>query len=202
MSGSTIEEPQLELDPEAVRDADLRALQIEVARQGREIRASQQAFSIFAVLAFAIALATLLAVAFKLQAHPTVHTTIIRGASAATPPKSAAPAAPPRTVGVTLREFKLNPTANTAAAGKVTFHVSNTGKITHEFVVLRTSHPANALPLVHGRADESGNVGETGDVKPGQSKSLTLNLPAGHYVLVCNLPGHYLAGQHADLTVR
>jgi uncharacterized cupredoxin-like copper-binding protein len=201
MSGSTIEEPQLELDPEAVRDADLRALQIEVARQGREIRASQQAFSIFAVLAFAIALATLLAVAFKLQAHPTVHTTIIRGAAAAPPAKSAAPAAP-HTVGVTLREFKVNPTANTAAAGKVTFHVSNTGKITHEFVVLRTSHPGSALPLVHGRADESGNVGETGDLKPGQSKSLTLNLPAGHYVLVCNLPGHYLAGQHADLRVR
>ena len=25
---------------------------------------------------------------------------------------------------------------------------------------------------------------------------------AGHYALICNLPGHYSAGQHADLTIK
>jgi uncharacterized cupredoxin-like copper-binding protein len=27
-------------------------------------------------------------------------------------------------------------------------------------------------------------------------------LPAGHYVLICNIDGHYRAGMHADFTVR
>jgi uncharacterized cupredoxin-like copper-binding protein len=54
--------------------------------------------------------------------------------------------------------------------------------------------------MKNGRADEAGNVGETGDLKPGRTKSVSLKLPAGHYALICNLPGHYLAGQHADFT--
>lgn len=58
------------------------------------------------------------------------------------------------------------------------------------------------LPLRNGRADESGNVGETGDLKPGTTKSVSLNLAAGHYALICNLPGHYVAGQHTDFSVR
>jgi uncharacterized cupredoxin-like copper-binding protein len=29
-----------------------------------------------------------------------------------------------------------------------------------------------------------------------------LRLPKGHYSLICNLPGHYAAGQFADFYVR
>jgi enoyl-CoA hydratase/carnithine racemase len=52
MSMPTLEDTQI---PEAIRDSDLRALQVEVARQGRSIRSAQQAFSIFALLAVLIA---------------------------------------------------------------------------------------------------------------------------------------------------
>ena len=45
-------------------------------------------------------------------------------------------------------------------------------------------------------------VGETGDLAAGASKTITLKLAAGHYALICNLPGHYQAGQHTDFTVR
>jgi uncharacterized cupredoxin-like copper-binding protein len=31
---------------------------------------------------------------------------------------------------------------------------------------------------------------------------VTLNLKPGHYSLVCNLPGHYMQGMRADLTVQ
>ena len=65
----------------------------------------------------------------------------------------------------------------------------------------RTAKPAGSL-LKGARADESGNVGETGDLKAGASKKLTLNLKPGHYALICNLPGHYKAGQYTDFTVR
>jgi uncharacterized cupredoxin-like copper-binding protein len=27
---------------------------------------------------------------------------------------------------------------------------------------------------------------------------LTIDLAAGHYAIVCNLPGHYAAGMHVD----
>ena len=36
---------------------------------------------------------------------------------------------------------------------------------------------------------------------PFLTKMLTLTLKPGHYVLICNLPAHYKAGQHVDFTV-
>jgi uncharacterized cupredoxin-like copper-binding protein len=120
---------------------------------------------------------------------------------AAARPAAAAPALG-HSVTATLKEFTVNPSAKAAAAGRVTFHVSNTGTTTHEFVVLRTKYPAGAIPLKNGRADESGNVGETGDLAVGKSKTITLNLKPGHYALICNLPGHYQSGQHIDFAVR
>jgi uncharacterized cupredoxin-like copper-binding protein len=45
------------------------------------------------------------------------------------------------------------------------------------------------------------NVGETGDVKAGQTKVLSITLAPGHYAVVCNLPGHYRMGMHQDFTV-
>ena len=68
-------------------------------------------------------------------------------------------------------------------------------------VVLRTPKAAGSL-LSGAEADESGNVGETGDLAPGQSKTVSVTLKKGHYVLLCNLPGHYKAGQHTDFTVQ
>ena len=40
------------------------------------------------------------------------------------------------------------------------------------------------------------------DIAPGTGANLTVNLPAGTYAVVCNLPGHYGQGMHADLTVE
>jgi uncharacterized cupredoxin-like copper-binding protein len=142
-----------------------------------------------------IAAASLLAVAFKLQSKPKTVTVAAPAASTA----AAAPLSP--NVDVTLAQFAVTPGAGAAPAGRVTFRVHNAGTITHEFVVIKTNRPASDLPIKNGRADEAGNIGETGDLKAGASKSVTLKLPAGHYALICNLPGHYLAGQHSDFRV-
>jgi uncharacterized cupredoxin-like copper-binding protein len=119
------------------------------------------------------------------------------------PAIAAVPAAPaiPGKIGVSVKEFSVNPSATQAPAGRVTFHVRNTGTIPHEMVVLRTDKPAGSL-LNGARADETGNVGETGDLAPGATKTVSVKLKAGHYALVCNLPGHYSAGQHIDFTVK
>lgn|SRR4051794_20429236 len=179
----------------AQQDAALEGLTQEVRRQGRQIHRSQQAFSIFAVLAFIIATASLLAVALKLDDR---SQTVVR--NVVSPAAAAAPLA--HNVDVTLAQFAVSPAVRQAAAGKVTFRVHNAGTITHEFVVLKTAHPAADLPLQDGRADESGSVGETGDLEPGHTKSVSFTLAPGHYVFICNLPGHYLAGQHTDFEVR
>jgi uncharacterized cupredoxin-like copper-binding protein len=184
----------------------------ELRAQGAQMRRTQQGFALFAVLALLLAGVNLLVVAAKLNGNTT--TTVTRtvtsaaaagaGAAAGTGSASgsAAAAAPlAHRVGIQLAEFTVRPTVSQAAAGKVTFAVQNSGRVTHEFVVLRTDKPAADL-LRGNRADESGNVGETGDLEPGQAKSITLRLPAGHYALICNLPGHYAAGQHTDFTVK
>lgn len=105
-------------------------------------------------------------------------------------------------VSVKLVEFKLIPSVKRVAAGKVTFVVRNAGKIPHEFVVLRTATPAARLPVTGVKAKEPGRLGKIAEFKPGVTKTLTLTLKRGHYVLICNLPGHYKAGQFADFTVR
>jgi uncharacterized cupredoxin-like copper-binding protein len=199
---SAVHEP-----PETVHEAETSAaladLRSEVRRQGKTIRASQQAFSLFAVMALIIAMASLLAVALKLQQEPRTVTVTAKAPAAAATPAATATATPlSPNVDVTLAQFAVSPAAPAAPAGRVTFRVHNAGTITHEFVVIKTPRAAADLPVKGGRASESGNVGETGDLKPAATKSVTLKLAAGHYALICNLPGHYLAGQHTDFTVK
>src|SRR3954451_9861498 len=114
--------------------------------------------------------------------------------------KPAAPAAAAK-IGVALRDFTVTPAPTAGLAGKVTFRVHNAGAVKHEFVVIRTNKPAADL-LKGSEANEAGNVGEIGDLQPGATKSLRLDLKAGHYALICNLPGHYAAGQRADFVVK
>ena len=94
-----------------------------------------------------------------------------------------------------------------APEGKVSFIVTNEGTETHEFVVLQTKTPAADFPIVSfegekNRIDEDAkgvvNAGETGDMEPGTTMMMTLDLAAGHYAIVCNLPGHYANGMHED----
>src|SRR4051794_29639722 len=179
---------------------ELRLARIEdsVQQGNREGRSAGTRFTLFAVLALIIALGNLIAVAAKLDGSSSA-TKAADSKPAAVAPKPAV--VPARRVGVTLREYSVAPAPAVGAAGKVTFAVRNAGAIPHEFVVLRTAKPAGSL-LKGAEADEAGNVGEIGDLQPGQAKTLTLPLKPGHYALICNLPGHYKAGQHADFTVR
>jgi uncharacterized cupredoxin-like copper-binding protein len=170
-----------------------------VRNQGRAVRTAQRSWGIFAFVALVIAAANLIVVAAKLDGKSSSRA----APAAATASQPAAPAAlaTPGKVGVALKEFTLKPTPTEAPAGRVTFNVRNNGAVPHEFVVLKTDKPAGSL-LKGAEADEAGNVGEIGDVQPGAAKKLVLKLKAGHYALICNLPGHYRAGQHADFTVK
>ena len=98
-------------------------------------------------------------------------------------------------------------------AGNVTFVAKNTGTIVHELIVLKSTTPFDQLPIVDAgdppahvatganKVDEGTSVGETGNVATGTTKSVTLKLKAGTYVLVCNIAQHYGLGMRVAFTV-
>jgi uncharacterized cupredoxin-like copper-binding protein len=130
-------------------------------------------------------------------------------ASSPSTTESTGTAAAGGTVSVSLNQWTITPSATTVPSGSVTFNVANDGTVTHEFVVLQTDTPAAEIPIEsfegeQDRIDEDTagtNVGETGDMDAGATQALTIDLAPGHYVFVCNLPGHYGQGMHTDFTV-
>jgi uncharacterized cupredoxin-like copper-binding protein len=116
------------------------------------------------------------------------------------------PAAAGGTVGATEKDFSIALDPSTASAGSTTFDITNEGPSTHEFVVFKTDLAEDQLPTTNeGIVDEKAkgleSVDEVEDIAAGSSESLTANLDAGSYVVICNLPGHYQQGMHAALTV-
>ena len=109
------------------------------------------------------------------------------------------------TINATLTDMKITVDKPSVASGPVTFVVKNSGAVVHELVVIQTDVAQDKLAADAdevGKMDETGNVGETGDVEAGTSKTFTVTLPAGHYVLMCNEVGHYAAGMHMTFTVK
>jgi uncharacterized cupredoxin-like copper-binding protein len=110
-------------------------------------------------------------------------------------------------VKATEVEFHIRLSAPSGKAGKITFTVKNAGHLAHQFLVLKSNLAAGKLPLKGTTVNvaKAGKLigGITGaGLKAGASKTITLSLPAGRYVLFCNLPAHYRSGQYAAFTVK
>lgn len=87
-------------------------------------------------------------------------------------------------------------------AGKVTFVVKNTGTIEHEMVVLKTDAPFDQLPVdADGKVSEDTSIGEVPEFAAGTTDSVTLDVTAGSYALVCNIAKHYGMGMRATFSV-
>jgi len=137
-------------------------------------------------------------------------------AGSATPATPATPAPKPEAaaqVDVTLQEWAVVPGATTAPAGEVYFLVTNEGPDeAHEFVVARTDLAPDALPVEAGKVseDEVDIVGEIEPFAPGSTASITLELAAGSYVLLCNIAeqagaeveSHYELGMRTAFVVE
>jgi uncharacterized cupredoxin-like copper-binding protein len=90
-------------------------------------------------------------------------------------------------------------------AGLVTVRVHNAGPDTHELIVVRSA--ADTLPL---RADgltvdeerlQRVTPGKVEAVPPGHNGETRLRLRPGHYLLFCNMAGHFRGGMHRELVV-
>ncbi len=85
-------------------------------------------------------------------------------------------------IEVTLKEFSISPAELTAPPGDVAIRITNSGTAEHDFEVV--------------------GQGKTKRLAPGQADVLSLkNVPAGHYAIRCNVPGHAAAGMSAMLMV-
>lgn len=91
-------------------------------------------------------------------------------------------------------------------AGKITFDVTNWSRSAlHEMLIVAVDNSAAALPYDYSQArvpeDQVKVLGEVSDLQPNGSKSFEVELAAGSYVLICNLPGHYAAGMAVPFIV-
>ncbi|MGE5087696.1 MAG: cupredoxin domain-containing protein [Candidatus Levyibacteriota bacterium] len=123
-------------------------------------------------------------------------------------------AAPAQVIHVKLQDPSADPSVkrmeivldrHTVKAGRVTLEAVNESKsLVHEVLVL---HDPGKKPLPYDAANAEVNenkihsLGEVGDLPPGHSGKLTLNLKPGKYLLFCNESGHYADGMKTELTV-
>lgn len=101
-------------------------------------------------------------------------------------------AAPPLTSSVqemqiTLKEWQIIPTTISVKTGEVRFIVTNAGTMSHGFEV------------------EGQDVKFDEELDPfpaGQTRTLEVELPPGHYEAYCQVPGHKALGMKAELTAE
>lgn len=100
----------------------------------------------------------------------------------------------------------MNVDPGTVPAGTVTFTVTNEGTKMHMFDILATDTPADQVEV--GEDDkivdpeDAVEIDEVEDIEGGATVTLTVDLEPGHYVLECNVKGHYRMGMYTDFTVE
>jgi uncharacterized cupredoxin-like copper-binding protein len=111
--------------------------------------------------------------------------------------------------GADMSKAKMGMTLSrkTAPAGTVTFKVTNISKaIVHELVIVRYPEPGKMLPYSDADLkvdeDKAGHMGEVSELDPGKGGSVSISMKPGHYLLVCNIPGHYKTGMWAEFSVK
>jgi uncharacterized cupredoxin-like copper-binding protein len=122
---------------------------------------------------------------------------------------TAAPAGSAKTdVAVAVTDTSISAVPATAPAGEVTLKITNNGGTLHEVEVFTLPDGVDAATIpVESLIAQTESVGmevidEVEGIVPNGTPSLKVNLAAGRYALICNLPGHYALGMHTTLTVQ
>jgi hypothetical protein len=117
-------------------------------------------------------------------------------------------------VVVTLNEWTIKPSTE-PKGGALSFKAENAGKENHELVIVK-GETAEALPkdadggMDEDKLPEGGLIGEIEPFASGQVCSGVFDLPAGKYVLLCNITetepngekeSHFKEGMHTTFMV-
>jgi uncharacterized cupredoxin-like copper-binding protein len=112
---------------------------------------------------------------------------------------------PKGTVAVDYDEFTIEAKPPSAPAGSVRFRQHNRGALTHELVVIDTALAPDALPVKAGQvvleAKPLRVVGRDKVLAADKTRTATIRLDAGKYVLICNVAGHYQSGMRTPFSV-
>ena len=106
-------------------------------------------------------------------------------------------------IATTLSDFKIKPAEAEADSGPVTLELTNNGPSEHMFLLVRTDLAEDALPVTDHVVDieQLEVVGEVDRIEADAERSITAELAAGDYVMLCNLTGHYESDMHAAFAV-
>jgi len=98
--------------------------------------------------------------------------------------------------------FKMEPAEMTVKVGQpVTFVVTNTGAIAHEFYLGDEAMQAEQEEMMQA-GEMAHDTAEGISLEPGEAKELTYTFDtAGQTLAGCHVSGHYVAGMKATITV-
>ena len=124
-----------------------------------------------------------------------------------TPPGDETPVAPGAIqIALIDPDWAVEAEPASASAGSITFAVSNDGNIVHNLRLIRTDLAPDQLPIDEtGFAVDEGQVDVVGrltELSPGESGQVSVDLEAGSYVVICNVPTHYDVGMRTAFTVE
>jgi sulfocyanin SoxE-like protein len=130
------------------------------------------------------------------------HVAVCTFAAFAIAPPAALGGGPEPPVKLRMSEYRIRLDRGHASAGYFRMDLRNTGKVQHDLVVIKTARTAKKLPVVNGQVVRHGFKAEV-PLEPGEFHRIVFGkLRAGHYVLICEIPGHYQKGMRRDFTVR
>lgn len=102
-------------------------------------------------------------------------------------------------------DLAFEPNEFEVAAGEVvTFRISNTGDVEHEFVLGDEEAQEQMAEMMEGGDDHahSGDMGNAVTIHPGETAELTWRFTSPGTVLIgCHVAGHYEAGMTGTVTV-
>src|SRR5581483_11965089 len=95
-----------------------------------------------------------------------------------------------------MKDYSIALSVTSVKAGVVKFGVRNMGGMPHQFDLIKTDLAPDKLPIdsAAAKAKEDGLVKQVLNIGPGKVATTSADLQPGHYVIICNVAGHYKLG--------
>lgn len=91
-------------------------------------------------------------------------------------------------------------------SGTIAFDITNWSRsVVHEMLIVSVDGSDAPLPYDYNKLkvpeEQLKVLGDSGELAPNASKTMTVELAPGSYILLCNVVGHYAAGMAVAFTV-